>query len=60
MGQELLENWICQKSNFGKVFFSALEKIHFCNACVVQTNLGTNELLNKNCAKEYGLQAKRI
>ena len=44
-----------------KTFFLSFGDIFtFPNACAIQTNLGTNELLRKNCAREYGLQAKRI
>ena len=39
--------------SFGDIFI-------FPNACAIQTNLGTKVLLRKNCAREYGLLAKRI
>ena len=39
--------------SFGDIFI-------FPNACAIQTNLGTKELLRKNCAREYGLLAKRV
>ena len=33
---------------------------YFANACAVQIKHGTKKLLNKTCAEEYGLLAKRI
>ena len=47
---------LCKKLivlSFGDIFT-------FPNACDIQTNLSTKELLRKNCAREYGLLAKRI
>ena len=36
------------------------EKSTFANAFAVQIKHGTKKLLNKTCAEEYGLLAKRI
>ena len=52
-----------QKTEFGKVypfleknsiFLSFEEKFTYANACAVQTKYGTNKLLHKNYAEEYG------
>ena len=48
--------FLCKKViflSFGDIFI-------FLKACAIQTNLGTKEFLRKNCAREYGLLAKRI
>ena len=46
--------------NTSPSFLSVGENFTFSNACAVRTKHGTNKLLNKNCAKENGLLAKRI
>ena len=51
-----------QKVKFGKkiiIFLNFGDIFTFPNACAIQTNLGTKELLEKT-AREYGLLAKRI
>ena len=42
------------------IFLSFGDIFTFPNACAIQTNLGTKALLRKNCAREYGVLAKRI
>ena len=42
------------------IFLSFRDIFTLPNACVIQISLGTNELLNTNCAREYGVLAKRI
>ena len=48
---------------FGTVM-EILEKYNlfftFPNDCAIQTKHGTNKLLNKTCAREYGLRAKLV
>ena len=36
------------------IFLSFGEKFTYANACAVQTKYGTNKLLHKNYAEEYG------
>ena len=53
---EKSEHFLCKKLfflTFGDIFT-------LINAWAIQTNLGINELLNKNCAREYGLLANGI
>ena len=50
------EHFLCKKlffPSFGNIFT-------LINAWAIQTNLGINALLNKNCAREYGLLANGI
>ena len=54
------------KSSANIKFFSMIrnnsfgDKFTFSNACAIHIKLGTNELLNKNCAEEYGILAELI
>ena len=51
------KNLFCAKNLF---FLSFGDLFTLINAWAIQTNLGINELLNKNCAREYGLLANGI
>ena len=70
MGQSFLRNLgFVENGNLGEkgpflckkvIFLSFGDIFIFLKSCAIQTNLGTKEFLRKNCAREYGLLAKRI
>ena len=70
MGQDFLRKLdFIKKINLEKKTFFCAKKLivlsfgdifTFPNAYDIRPNLGTKELLRKNCAREYGLLAKRI
>ena len=63
MGQMFSKELIFARKEFWKnqmFFLNGREKFTFFNTGAVQTTQVTNELWNKDCAKENGLLAKLI
>ena len=70
MGQIFLRKLdFAENGNLGKkgpilckkvIFLSFGDIFIFPNVCAIQTNLDTKDFLRKNCAREFGLLAKRI